>query len=485
MKLSLKKLLIIFLFLLALFFRFWQFGKVPPGLSRDEASQGYTAYSLLQTGQDEYGNSWPLSIKSFGDWKMPVYVYANLPFVALFGLQNWVVRLPTALAGILTIIITYLLSKKILNKKLALLATLTLAFLPWHLHFSRYGHEANLGLLFLIAAILFFFKGLKKASFFLISAFFFGLTLYSYYAYFIFTPLFLIGLTWLYLPELKKNKKIALISLTIFLVLASIIFRATFSGAKVKSSISFLTDPVVIHSQIEIPRNKIGNPFLGRLIYNKVTVFIRLFSQKYLAAFLPNFLAIEGGLHPLHNFPGLANIFWWQYPLFLFGLTILLKQKRKASFLLLWWLLISPIGSSLTKDAPNSGRVSMMIIPLAILISLGLVSFIKKRIFLIFLAIIICFSLFSFYKNYFLIQPQERIQYWGANYQELVKEFNLPENKNKPVVMKHSERSPYIYILFYEAYDPEKFQQEVKRYPPTEEGFEHVQAFGRYQFEEE
>ncbi|MDP2918230.1 MAG: glycosyl transferase, partial [bacterium] len=53
----------------SLFIRFWRFGEIPPGLNRDEASIGYTAYSLLKSGADEYGRPWPLSIQSFGDWK--------------------------------------------------------------------------------------------------------------------------------------------------------------------------------------------------------------------------------------------------------------------------------------------------------------------------------------------------------------------------------------------------------------------------------
>ena len=59
----------------------------PPCFNSDEAAVGYNAYSILKTGEDEYGNFMPLRLKSFGDFKMPVYSYLSVPFIAIFGLN--------------------------------------------------------------------------------------------------------------------------------------------------------------------------------------------------------------------------------------------------------------------------------------------------------------------------------------------------------------------------------------------------------------
>ena len=488
-------LFLIFL-IIAVFFRFWQLDQIPPGLNRDEASIGYTAWSILKTSKDEYGYFMPLSIKSFGDWKLPMSVYLTIPFVALLGLTNWSTRLPFALAGIVTLFFFYFLVKEVFanNKKGRVYALLSLVFLlvlPWHFHFSRYGHEGTIGLLFLTGAVLFLLKGLKKPWFLLIAALFGGLTLYSYYTYFIFTPVFLLGLIFLYLPKLKKHKNLALISFFLFLFLVGIIFKVTFTGTRTKSSISYLTDPATIHSQIEIPRAKMSHSFLARIIYNRPVVFSRLFLTRYFATFLPNFLIIKGGDHPLHNFPGLANIFWFEYPFFLLGLFFLLRKRNKQSLLLFWWLLIAPLGSSLTKDAPNSGRVSPMIIPLVITISIGLVDFYyfiknkkQKIAFSVLMTVVFGLSLISLYQNYFIDFPYQRVQYWGGGYQKLVNFLNLPENREKKVVTQRPNYSPYIYFLFYSRYNPETYQQEAMRYPPTEDGFYHVKAFSRFQFKD-
>src|SRR5438874_1717900 len=108
---SLKRevLILILIVFLASILRFWNLGSVPPSLEWDEAALGYNAYSLLHTGRDEYGTLLPLNLKSFGDYKPAVYAYLDVPFVAIFGLNEFAVRLPSALAGIGLVIVIYFL----------------------------------------------------------------------------------------------------------------------------------------------------------------------------------------------------------------------------------------------------------------------------------------------------------------------------------------------------------------------------------------
>src|SRR3989344_6933457 len=113
-----KKTVFIFLaiIIIAGFLRFYRITEIPPGINRDEGSIGYTAYSLLKTGMDEYGRVFPVSFESFGDWKLPFYIYTVVPFVSLFGLSELAVRFPSALFGTLTVFITYLLVKELFNR---------------------------------------------------------------------------------------------------------------------------------------------------------------------------------------------------------------------------------------------------------------------------------------------------------------------------------------------------------------------------------
>src|SRR5579859_5044425 len=112
MKLLQKKWVIILLILLvATFLRIYNLSSNPPGLTPDEASLGYNAYSILKTGRDEYGTLLPVIFKSFGDYKPGLYVYLAIPSVATFGLNEFAVRLPSVIGGVMTVYLVYLITK--------------------------------------------------------------------------------------------------------------------------------------------------------------------------------------------------------------------------------------------------------------------------------------------------------------------------------------------------------------------------------------
>ena len=137
------KLLLIGIVTVAAMLRLYRLTDVPPGVNRDEASIGVTAYSLMTTGRDEYGKLLPLSFESFGDWKLPLYIYTTIPFVKIFGLSELAVRLPSALAGVASVAAIYFLAHIVFaSETIALLSALSLALMPWHIHISRVESEA-------------------------------------------------------------------------------------------------------------------------------------------------------------------------------------------------------------------------------------------------------------------------------------------------------------------------------------------------------
>src|SRR5687767_298243 len=106
-----RKVVTLFLILLiASVLRFYNLDQIPSGFHSDEASFGYNAYSIIQTGKDEYGENFPLILKSFGDYKGAIYSYLAIPSILAFGLTEFAVRLPTAVFGILFVLFSYLLA---------------------------------------------------------------------------------------------------------------------------------------------------------------------------------------------------------------------------------------------------------------------------------------------------------------------------------------------------------------------------------------
>ncbi len=153
--------------------------KYPAGFTPDEAAFGYNAYSLLKTGHDEWGIPfWQLpftNLRSFGDYKMPLYAFLTVPSVTLFGLNEIAVRLPNAILGILAVVVIYLFGRKLTgNKNTAQIAALMLAISPWHMPLSRGAFEANLITFFLPLGIYLYLQKKYRLSvnyFFTVSVF--------------------------------------------------------------------------------------------------------------------------------------------------------------------------------------------------------------------------------------------------------------------------------------------------------------------------
>src|SRR5689334_2018177 len=71
----------------------------PRGFFIDESSIAYNAYTIAQTGHDEFGISWPLYFRAFGEYKNPVHVYLLAGIYRVTGPSILSARLLSALAG--------------------------------------------------------------------------------------------------------------------------------------------------------------------------------------------------------------------------------------------------------------------------------------------------------------------------------------------------------------------------------------------------
>lgn len=218
--------------LLALFLRVYKIGSNPPGLTPDEASLGYNAYSILRTGRDEYGTVLPMIFKSFGDYKPGLYVYLSVPFVGLLGLNEVSVRLPSVIAGVASVYLVYLIVKLLFGKeKLAVIAGVVAATTPWLIYFSRGAWEVNVALTLTLAGIYFFLKSLEHSKFIILSSLFFALTLLTYQGAKLSTGIVIVILLILYRSQIFKYKvkNIILAIFVGFVVCLPIIF-SLFNG---------------------------------------------------------------------------------------------------------------------------------------------------------------------------------------------------------------------------------------------------------------
>ena len=117
----------------------------PPGFNRDEAAIAYNAYTLESSGKDEYGARFPLFIRSFGDYKSPLYVYLLAAVFRVTGPSAHVARFFSAVLGLAAVlvlaVVAYLVSRRlVLSLAVALLAGLS----PYLFEISRLVFEVAL-----------------------------------------------------------------------------------------------------------------------------------------------------------------------------------------------------------------------------------------------------------------------------------------------------------------------------------------------------
>lgn len=490
-----KKFLFLFIAIVVLsaILRFYKLAEIPPGVNRDEASIGYTAYSLLKTGRDEYGKVFPLSFQSFGDWKLPVYIYTVVPLVSIFGLSELPVRLPSAIFGLTTVILTFFLVKSLFkNNLLAFLTMFLVAVSPWHLHLSRVESESNTAVLFITTAVILFFKSLKDRHWLIIPSFiFFALTYFTYAGNYIFTTLLILGLIFIYKSKIPMTKYLYIGIFLFILLSAFILSKTVFANTTKISGIGLFSDPYVAQGEIAIPRGEHVNSssLTTKFFHNRVIYAVQKFTQNYLNAFSPQFLFIKGGENKAHNISHFGNMYLIEAPFLFFGLlSLIFLKKRKEKKLVLWWFLIAPLAASITKDAPHTNRMFAIFPILPLVVAMGIewtfINFPKhfRKLIIIVTSLLFIVNIGLYLDRYYVHFPKEEVKNWGFGYKKLYEVLSQKKYASRDVVMSEPESSPYIFLLFYSKYDPQKYQETAIRYEPTADGFVHVGKFDRYEF---
>ena len=136
----------------------------------DEAMLGVDAYALLTTGADYTGASWPFFFYGLGFYSHAISVYFNIPFIALFGLSEFSVRLTTATISVLGVVAIYVLLRYVYKLRSAWMTFVLFAITPlWFLH-SRTGFEYIMAASFFLAFGLFYILAFSRHWLFVIPA---------------------------------------------------------------------------------------------------------------------------------------------------------------------------------------------------------------------------------------------------------------------------------------------------------------------------
>lgn len=456
-----KKFLIVLILALGFFLRTVAINDSPPSLYGDELTIGLDANSLLKTGQDQLGNSFPLTFQ-MGAGRPAGYVYGSIPFVAIFGPLEYGVRGLSILSGMGIILLLYLIGKKLFSDKIGLASAFIATVSYWDISLSRVGFEAHFALFLTLLGTYFLMKASEKPALYILSALSFGIALHTYPTYKVTLILFLPLLLW-YLKgqNFLKAKKYFLIGVSVFLMLGFIALSQTFIGGSETrfSDINIFSKEEVkaqIEQKINLERNISKLPdSLKTYFHNKPIEYFKIFSENYLQNFSLDFLIIHGDRNPRHNMATMGELFFAEGLLVLLGVLTIWQKNKKLFVFLVCWLLIGPVPTAIV-DLPHALRSSLMLPALIIFAGFGLIAFfsLENRIVLLLIGLIFIIQYTFFIQKLFFLAPSEYSHFWS--YSAKIASYQAIENKDKIKYVLLSDRIDSIEYAYpvYAKIDP-------------------------------
>ena len=361
--------LLVSILIIATFLRFYHLTTTPPGLYPDEAIDGNNAAEAAVTGHYQV-------FYTEDNGREGLYVNVIAAMFQFFHAPHepWVVRLPAAVAGVLTVLGLYLLVAELFGGGAGLLAAFLLATSFWHINFSRIGFRAILAPLLLTWALYLLIKAFKTisaraaAAYAALAGIVYALGFYTYIAYRV-TPLLFL----LFIPFFKKYpdfwKRVLVFIVATFIVAAPIGWYfvkhpADFFGRTSEIAVTNAANPVADFA---------GNFAKTLLMFN-----------------------VHGDDNWRHNFSGAPELFWPVGILFVIGIVLGLAwlwRERKVwheSKMMLfgwltvfaWFILTALPAAASDESIPHALRSILMLPPAMTLAALGGIwsyDFIKKH----------------------------------------------------------------------------------------------------------
>lgn len=493
-------ILLFCVFFLAAILRFHKLGSVPYGFYQDESAIGYNALSILETGKDEYGKSFPLYFKSFGDYKLPIYIYATVGTVALFGLNEFAVRFPSAFFGLLTVMVFYFFVNELTkNKKLSLIATFLLAINPWHLHYNRATFEVSICLfLFVLGTWLLLLSFRKKtAGLFLLGTLCFVINLYTYNLTRLLSSIFYLFIVLFYRKQFIRTAKSELVLTIVVSLVLLVPFVGTllYSGGASSAKGTFLfTSSAVQASLLELRSYMLHTPSLfSKLFFNSWILSFWQYLQNLVSYFSVPFFFVSGSAHGNHGIGTVGQFYLVELPFMVYGIYATVRQKLTYGYFLVGWGILVIIIASLTRDVPHATRSFFLLVPLVIFSAAGFLSllhFLKKLdpkiryITTALLVFVFAYNILYYFTSYYIRFPIAYAKSWRSEDKALTEFIKERQGNYDSVVFDKKAGFVYTSLLFYLPYSPASFQQSVKREPDDSEGFSTVTSFGKYEFKD-
>lgn len=443
-----KKILLVFL-LLIFITRIYKFGEIPNFIGVDEAGAAYDAYCLSKYGVDRYLNSFPLYLINFGGGQSALYSYATIPFIKLIGTNIIAYRLPELLFFLMGIVVCYILSNKMKDKKIALLYTFLIIICPWNIEASRQGLDCNLlAPMFMLDVLL--LVTANKNWHYIVAGLAIGVTLYTYCLAWILIPVFLLIYIIYMLWVNKINfKQVILLGIPIALLATPLIY-------------------LILLNKGYVTRTNFGIFTIPKLFF---------FRQGEISI---NNLLQYGGYSLKTIFTDSRGIYLIELPFLLVGIVVGIKEFIKSikekefsftGFMTVVFIIL--LICNLLVVAGTLNRANILYLPMLYLITIG-ISYLSKdskwttmSILVILTALFVAFEVSYYNEN---LEQRRTRRYEDIELYQITE--NLERDESLKDVAKHfiitNKAEPYIFTMLATKPSPYDlnflYEQKVKQY---------------------
>lgn len=129
-------------------------------MHQDELSDAYDAYSIVETGADRAGERIPFVVRASGpgDYRPAMYVWLTTIPTEFSGFSVTASRLPSAVLGVASLALLFFFASALIDETFGLIALAFAVFSPWHMTYSRLGHEGAMLPAFFVILVLWLWR---------------------------------------------------------------------------------------------------------------------------------------------------------------------------------------------------------------------------------------------------------------------------------------------------------------------------------------
>jgi 4-amino-4-deoxy-L-arabinose transferase-like glycosyltransferase len=419
----------------------------PPGLYVDEASYGYNAYSILHTGRDEAGESFPLFFRAFGEYKGPVLVYGLVPLLAVLGPTPLAVRLGSAIFALACALFVAMVVREATGRRgLARLAFVLAALVPWAFTPSRVATE-SIVLPFAIAFAWWAWLAAlrtRRVPLFVAAWVGWALAWFSYPAGRLLAPVLavvLVGISW---RELRGSRVRCFLAALPLMIPVAVLMR--WVGEH----------PGALTARLKAVAGWQGSAGLAA---NVVGI-----AARYIGYFSPRFLFTHGDPSLRHHSGFGGELFLFMLPLLVAGIALAIRQRSVFSTFALAGFLTFPLAACLAESPVHAQRTIGAVPFVIVLVIIGTAAAVEllshhPRILAVSLGVVVL-EVAAFLVDFFAFYPARASAWFNRGLPEAVQTaisaqrtdlfFSSDAFRDENVFVNQ----PYIFFAFLGELDP-------------------------------